>query len=116
MKRFIECGGIALFLGFAGVSFPVAAEQKASAQAQKKGPSPAGFDSVILRNAERMMKEGQHIFRFDTFGSEAFWGDAVQLHKAIAGEKNGGVGGGVSPQKCAFAGVRMVMEAHPPHD
>jgi hypothetical protein len=27
-------------------------------------------------------------------GSEAFWGDALQLHKAIAGEKNGGVGGG----------------------
>jgi len=34
---------------------------------------------VIQRNAERMMKEGQQIFRFDTFGSEAFWGDALQL-------------------------------------
>jgi hypothetical protein len=45
-----------------------------------------------------MMKEGQQTFRFDTFGSEAFWGDALQLHKAIAGEKNGGVGGGVSPK------------------
>ena len=29
------------------------------------------------------MKEGQHTFRFDTFGDEAFWGDALQLHKAI---------------------------------
>ena len=113
MKRFIECGGIALFLGFAGVSSHVAAEQKASAQAQKKGPSPAGFDSVILRNAERMMKEGQHIFRFDTFGSEAFWGDAVQLHKAIAGEKNGGVGGGVSPKTALSVGLKVDSEALP---
>jgi hypothetical protein len=39
-----------------------------------------------------MLDEGRRIFRFDTFGSEALWGDALQLHKAIAGEKNGGVG------------------------
>lgn len=42
-----------------------------------------------------MLKEGRQIFRDDTFGSEAFWGDTLQLHKAIAGEKNGGVGPGV---------------------
>jgi len=37
-----------------------------------------------------MIDEGRKIFRYDTFGSEAFWGDTLQLHKAIAGEKNGG--------------------------
>ena len=46
--------------------------------------------------AQRMIVDGRQIFRFDTFGSEAFWGDALQLHKAIAGEKNGGGGGGFS--------------------
>lgn len=55
------------------------------------GAPPSGFDAVVRSNSERMMKEGQQTFRFDTFGSEAFWGDALQLHKAIAGEKNGGV-------------------------
>ena len=40
------------------------------------------FDDVIQRNAERMMKEGQRIFRFDTFGDQAFWGDALKLHLA----------------------------------
>src|SRR6516162_8630280 len=95
--------GFVLFLGFAG----------ASAQAQKKGASPAGFDSVIQRNAERMMKEGQQIFRFDTFGSEAFWGDALQLHRAIAGEKNGGVGGGVSPKTALSVGLKVDVDALP---
>src|SRR5215467_12454146 len=101
------------FLGFAGVSFHVAAAQKTSAQAPAKGASPAGFDSVIQRNAERMMKEGQQIFRFDTFGSEAFWGDALQLHRAIAGEKNGGVGGGVSPKTALSVGLKVDSEALP---
>src|SRR5262249_43076195 len=60
-----------------------------------------------------MMKEGQQIFRFDTFGSEAFWGDALQLHRAIAGEKNGGVGGGGSPQKAFSLCLKGGLEAPP---
>lgn len=60
-----------------------------------------------------MMNEGRQIFRFDTFGSEAFWGDALQLHKAIAGEKNGGVGGGVSPKTALSVGVKVDAEALP---
>src|SRR5262245_66544379 len=55
-------------------------------------------DAQITRHAQAMLEEGKKIFRYDTFGSEAFWGDALQLHKAIAGEKNGGVGAGVSPK------------------
>ena len=46
----------------------------------------------------------------ETFGSEAFWGDTLQLHKAIAGEKNGGVGPGVSP-KAALSVARRSMTA-----
>jgi hypothetical protein len=42
-----------------------------------------------------MPDEGKNTFRFDIFGSEAFWGDQLQLHTAIAGERNGGVGPGV---------------------
>src|SRR6185437_8520749 len=58
-------------------------------------------------------EEGMRIFRFDTFGSEAFWGDALQLHKAIAGEKNGGVGGGVSPKTALSVGLKVDAEALP---
>jgi len=57
--------------------------------------APAATDAT-LSNARRMVDEGRRTFRFDTFGSEAFWGDTLQLHQAIAGDKQGGVGGGES--------------------
>ncbi|OQP60613.1 hypothetical protein A3860_32890 [Niastella vici] len=47
-------------------------------------------------NANKMLEEGKQTFRFETFGDEAYWTDALQLNKAIAGEKNGGVGTGLS--------------------
>jgi hypothetical protein len=49
----------------------------------------------------------------DTFGREAFWGDALQLHKAIADEKNGGVGGGVSPKTAVSVGLKVDSDALP---
>lgn len=71
------------------------------------------FDGVIARNAQDMMAQGRQIFRFDTFGSEAFWGDALALHKAIAGEKNGGVGAGVSPKTALSVGLKVDADALP---
>jgi hypothetical protein len=70
-------------------------------------------DRQISAHAQRMMNDGRRIFRFDTFGSEAFFGDALQLHKAIAGEKNGGVGGGVSPKTALSVGLKVDTEALP---
>jgi hypothetical protein len=49
----------------------------------------------------------------DTFGSEGFWGDALQLHKAIAGEKNGGIGPGVSPKTALSVGLKVDADALP---
>jgi mono/diheme cytochrome c family protein len=78
------------------------------------GPAPnVSFDQVIEGSAQRMLKEGRQIFRYDTFGSEAFWGDALQLHKAIAGEKNGGVGPGVSPKTALAVGLKVDADALP---
>jgi hypothetical protein len=70
-------------------------------------------DRAISANAEKMIQDGRQIFRFDTFGSEAFWGDALQLHKAIAGEKNGGVGQGVSPKTALSVGLKVDADALP---
>ncbi len=75
--------------------------------------SSSGFDGVISKNTQRMIEQGRQIFRFDTFGSEAFWGDTLQLHKAIAGEKNGGVGGGVSPKTALSVGLKVDADALP---
>jgi len=73
----------------------------------------SGFDRVIQQHADRMLAEGRQIFRFDTFGDEAFWGDALQLHKAIAGERNGGVGPGVSPKTALSVGLKVDLDALP---
>jgi len=70
-------------------------------------------DRAINRNSETLVERGRQIFRFDTFGSEAFFGDALQLHKAIAGAKNGGVGGGVSPKTALAVGLKVDVDALP---
>lgn len=35
-------------------------------------------------NAAKMMRDGQQIFRYDTFGDEAFWGGQLRLHETLA--------------------------------
>jgi cytochrome c peroxidase len=72
-----------------------------------------GFDRQISENAQRMMEQGKQIFRFDTFGSEDFWGGKLRLHEAIAGEKLGGVGSGVSPKTALALGLKVDAEALP---
>src|SRR5262245_29533189 len=44
---------------------------------------------------------------------EAFWGDALRLHQAIAGEKQGGVGPGVSPKTALAVGLKVDLDALP---
>ncbi len=91
----------------------LALRDQGSAQAQsEKKPLPDN-DRSITRHAQRMVEEGRRIFRFDTFGSEAFWGEALHLHQAIAGEKNGGVGPGVSPKTALAVGLKVDADALP---
>jgi len=89
------------------------ANQRDQAPARPAAARASEPDRLISAHAEQMLDEGRRIFRFDTFGSEAFWGDALQLHKAIAGEKNGGVGGGVSPKTALAVGMKVDVEALP---
>jgi hypothetical protein len=72
-----------------------------------------GFDARISSNAQQMLEEGRQIFRFDTFGDEAFWGDKLKLHQAIQGSKFGGVGAGVSPKAALAVGLKVDMDALP---
>jgi mono/diheme cytochrome c family protein len=93
-----------------------AALRQASPSAQAQQPVPTGsgsFDSTITQNAQRMIEEGRKIFRFDTFGDEAFWGDQIRLHQAIVGQKLGGVGPGLSPKMALSLGLKVDAEALP---
>lgn len=60
-----------------------------------------------------MLEEGRETFRHDTFGSESYWGDQLKLHDAIKGEKNGGVGAGLSPKAALRAGLKVDTEKLP---
>lgn len=77
------------------------------------------FDEVIRQNAEQLVQQGRQIFRFDTFGDEAFWGDTIQLHRAIEGTKFGGVAtpdlgiDGVSPATALAVGLKVDLKALP---
>src|SRR5687767_8219302 len=70
-------------------------------------------DRDVNRHSERMIERGRQTFRFDTFGSEAFWGDTLRLHEAIAGARNGGVGPGVSPKTALTAGLKVDADSLP---
>jgi hypothetical protein len=63
--------------------------------------------------AKQMIKEGRETFRYDTFGSEHFWGGQLKLHEAIAGEKHGGIGPGVTPNQALELGLKVDLDALP---
>src|SRR4051812_46061513 len=64
-------------------------------------------------HALELVREGREIFRHDTFGDEAFWGDTLELHQAIAGAAHGGVGPGVSPAAALALGLKVDVLALP---
>jgi mono/diheme cytochrome c family protein len=73
----------------------------------------ASRDDERRPEGDRQIREGRRVFRFDTFGDEAFWGDTLRLHEAIAGAANGGVGPGVSPKTALAVGLKVDVEALP---
>jgi hypothetical protein len=71
------------------------------------------FEDRIEANAKDMLKEGKQIFRYDTFGSEDFWGGKLRLHEAIAGSNQGGVGAGVTARQALQLGLKVDLGALP---
>jgi hypothetical protein len=90
---------------------PVAATGKSAHAHTKKNAHKDVADPV--QNAAEKVKRGQQVFRFDTFGDQAFWGDTLKLHQAIEGERLGGVGSGVSPATALSVGLKVDVDALP---
>lgn len=82
-------------------------------QSQASRANLRNFDAQILTNANSFLDEGRKTFRFDTFGDEAFWGGALQLHQAIKGTNLGGVGPGISPGTALNLGLKVDLDALP---
>ena len=82
-------------------------------QSQARRASLRNCDAQILTHANSFLDEGRKTFRFDTFGDEAFWGGALQLHQAIKGTTLGGVGPGISPGTALNLGLKVDLDALP---
>jgi mono/diheme cytochrome c family protein len=53
---------------------------------------------------EQTLLDGQHVFRFDTFGDEAFWTDTLRMHQVVQG---------VSPKTALAVGLKVDVDALP---
>jgi len=104
-----------LVLGLAAwVSGPKAKKRSAEEVSSTAAPAASANDQLTNANMQAMLDQGRHTFRYDTFGDEAFWGGALHLQQAIAGEKLGGVGPGVSPKIALSVGLKIDADALPP--
>jgi hypothetical protein len=88
-----------------------------AAMAVMSRSTPVGAESAkrnpVVENATRRVQQGEQVFRFDTFGDQAFWGDTLKLHQAIEGATLGGVGPGVSPKTALAVGLKVDVDALP---
>jgi hypothetical protein len=66
-----------------------------------------GFDDKIQEYSHQMFTFGRKVFRYDSFGSEDFFGGVLGLHQAIKGSENGGVGRGLTPVKALELGIKV---------
>lgn len=79
------------------------------------GTAARSPDAAATKASQTLFRQGRQIFRFDTFGDQVWWGDTLKLHRAIAGERNGGVGPGVSPKAALALGLKVDATAIPPN-
>lgn len=113
MRKAVPILGIAALAAGVLAARSVGGADASSKPAVAPTSNLAPFDVAIAANMQRMMDEGRQTFRFDTFGDEAFWSNGLGLDRAIAGDKHGGVGAGVSPKTALALGLEVDMDALP---
>ena len=75
-----------------------------SLTASLTGATDYSFHSSVEAHTLRQLQEGRQTFRYATFGDEAFWGDTLGLHEAIAT---------VSPVTALSVGLKVDVKALP---
>src|SRR6478736_5993438 len=78
--------------------------QSTAAQQPGRGPGTDG-DRPHQVDGERTRRDGQAIFRFDTFGDEQLWTSVLRMHEAIAT---------VDPATALAVGLKVDVDALPP--
>ncbi len=102
-----------IVLSLLGLAFGLRGIGPVPARAADGGDRAGDADRSVVAHARAMVDEGRRTFRFDTFGDEHFWGDALRIHQAIAGAALGGVGPGVGPRTALSVGLKVDVDALP---
>jgi hypothetical protein len=87
--------------------------KKAKRTEMDESGNPNSWNTSITENANEMLAKGKAVFRFETFGDEVFWTDKLQLHRAIADIKAGGIGKGLTPKAALDAGLKVDLDVLP---
>ena len=87
--------------------------KKATREEADESGKESTWNSDIRQNADEMLEKGRAVFRFETFGDEAFWTDKLQMHKVIADKGAGGIGEGLSPKKALELGLKVDIDVLP---
>jgi mono/diheme cytochrome c family protein len=74
--------------------------------ASKKPASDGNQSATMDESSPALIAEGQHVFRFDTFGNETFWTDTLRMNEVV--EKN------VDPTTALKVGLKVDSEVLPP--
>ena len=82
--------------------------------AQASEPPTSASPAALQVQGPAQLATGRRIFRFDSFGDEAFWGGVLRVHEAIEGSAHGGVGPGVSPRTALSVGLKVDVDALDP--
>jgi hypothetical protein len=102
-----------VMIPWCGLALATDDQQSDVARVSKDVQSLPAVDQRNIASGVVEILRGRKIFRFDTFGDEAFWGDTLGLHRAIAGQANGGVGAGLSPKAALELGLKVDVNALP---
>ena len=111
--RLLPAISVALVILAAGACRSVPKDVETDPAVRTQAAPRGEWEDKTTENSKQLLEEGKKIFRWDTFGSEAFWGDQLQLHKAIIGEKKGGVGPGLTPRQALQLGLKADVGAVP---
>ena len=103
---------VCVLVGVAGVRYLLAGPAPAIAGVDATSATTAQ-EQAIDQNAGAMVASGREIFRYDTFGDEAFWTGLLKIEQAVEGAALGGVGGGVSPKTALAVGLKVDMDKLP---
>ena len=77
----------------------------AASRAKNASRPTSQFLGSAENNSAQLIQQGRDIFRFDTFGDEAFWGGQLQLHQAI---------NTLTPRQALALGLKVDAEALSP--